>query len=232
MMARLEKHKRITSSFGLAGRAGGEMFHILTPGREHFKSDPLGYSALAHLKWGMACEMAGFQVDLSKPATAEDLKNPILWMSQANALSEAAVVLFKQEPNFSNMPESVRGICDSQYCAIVLMLVGYSLEISLKAMMIIRDGVEKYIEDEKNRRHHRLHQLAEFIPDLSDKEVAILKGLTHFVYWAGRYPDPGSGRIDDSEEIFSISEKFGITAGDVFALAGKIMKYSMDIIDG
>ncbi len=82
---------------------------------------------------------------------------------------------------------------------------------------------------EAQNRHHRLHQLATFIPDLSEKELAILRGLTHFVYWAGRYPDPGSGKENDAEDIFKISEKYKISAHDVFKLSDKIMKHTIKI---
>ncbi|WP_139108563.1 hypothetical protein [Edwardsiella tarda] len=131
------------------------------------------------------------------------------------------MAVFKNEPTFESMPILMRGVYDSQYCAVGLMLVGYSLEISLKAMMIMRDGIEGYQETEHRNQHHRLHDLANFIPRLTKKEIAILRGLTHFVYWAGRYPDPGVGKAEDAEEIFQISEKYRISANDLFYLQQK-----------
>lgn len=207
------------------------MHQHLMPNRAGFDSDPLGYSALAWHKWGLACEIAGYPVDISKPPTAEDLKSPILWLTQAHAMSEAAMVLFLKEPTFDSMPIFVRGVCDSQYCAVGLMLVGYSLEICLKAMIIIKDGIQSYIEKESSYYHHRLADLASFIPDLSTKEVAILKGLTHYTMWAGRYPDPGSGRIKNAEDIFTLSETHQIAAKDVFRLSSKIMRHVNSLID-
>jgi hypothetical protein len=201
----------------------------LKPNREDFGKDPFGYSALARHKWGTAATMAGFPIDISKPATSEELKNPILWMSQAHALSEAAVAVLKKDQNFQAMPLAVRSACDSQYCAVGLMLVGYSLEICLKSMIIIQKGVEGYKEVESKNRHHRLHDLANFVPNLSKKELAILRGLTHFVYWAGRYPDPGSGREDEAEEIFEIAEKYRITAHDLFKLSTKVMRHAQEV---
>ena len=62
--------------------------HIV-PNRSIFASDPFGYSALARQMLGMATTSAGFPVDITKPATGDELKNPILWLSQAHALSEA-----------------------------------------------------------------------------------------------------------------------------------------------
>lgn len=203
--------------------------NYLKPNREDFGKDPFGYSSLARQKWGMAATMAGFPIDISKPATTEELKNPILWMSQAHALSEAATAVLKKEQDFVVMPKSIRSACDSQYCAVGLMLVGYSLEICLKSMIIIKEGVEGYKTIEKKTRHHRLHDLANFVPNLSKKEMAILRCLTHFVYWAGRYPDPGSGREDEAEEVFEISEKYQISARNLFALSAKVMNYAQVI---
>ncbi len=201
----------------------------LKPNREAFGQDPFGYSASARQKWGTAATIAGYPIDISKPATTEELKNPVLWMSQAHALSEAAVAVLRKEQDFEVMPLSVRSACDSQYCAVGLMLVGYSLEICLKSMIIIKEGIDGYKRIEKKTRHHRLHELASFVPNLSEKEIAILRGLTHFVYWAGRYPDPGSGREEETEEIFEIAEKHKITARDLFALSAKVMKYSQEV---
>lgn len=204
----------------------------LRPDRDGFGKDPFGYSALARHKWGMASTAAGFPVDITKPATSEELKNPILWMSQAHALSEAAVAVLRKEQEFEIIPFPVRSACDSQYCAVGLMLVGYSLEICLKSIIIIRKGIDGYREVEGKVRHHRLHDLAKFIPDLTKKEVAILRGLTHFVYWAGRYPDPGSGREDDAEAIFEISEKYKISAHDLFKLSAKVMNHAYKETEG
>jgi hypothetical protein len=198
----------------------------LKPNRTGFGQDPFSYSVLAHQKWGIAATIAGLNVDISKPATSEDLKNPILWMCQAHALSEAAVAVLKKEPNFDSMPLSVRSVCDSQYCAVGL----YSLEICLKSMLIIKNGISGYTKIEKKSRHHRLQELASFVPNLSEKDLAILKGLTYFVYWAGRYPDPGSGREDEAEEIFTLAEKYEISAFDLFKLSTRIMKYAEEVV--
>jgi hypothetical protein len=206
-----------------------EFEKYLKSNREDFDRDPFGYSSLARHKWGMASTMAGYPIDISMPATSEELKNPVLWLSQAHALSEAAVVVLKNEHEFEVMPSSVRSACDSQYCAVGLMLVGYSLEICLKAMLIMKEGIEGYKKIEKKTRHHRLQDLAKLMPDLEPKDVAILKALSHFVYWAGRYPDPGSGREDDAEEIFRLSETYKISAHDLFKLSARVMSHSQRI---
>ena len=199
------------------------MFDPTKPDRARFGSDPFGYSSLAWMRWAMILAQQGFPIDPTKPPTPQDLKDPILWLCQANALQEAAVVLVKNEPSFDKMPSSVRGMCDTQYCAVALMLIGYSLEICLKAMIIMRRGIEAYTASEKDYRHHELAELADFIPGLDETDQATLKVLTHFVYWAGRYPDPGTRHHSKVEEVFSLSEKHEISAKQLFELASRVM---------
>lgn len=203
----------------------------LHPDPSGFEADPFGYSALAWHKWGLLLTANGFPTDISKQPTAEDLKNPILWLSHAHSLSEAAVCLIRNAPKFDSFPVNLRTICHSQYHAVALMLVGYSLEVCLKAMILLRLGPEEFTKQEKNHFHHRLQDLADFIPDLSAKELAILKGLTHFVIWAGRYPDPGTKRTRDAIDVFDIAEKHQINAKDLFRLAAKVMKHVQEIVE-
>lgn len=200
------------------------------PNRRGFEVDPFGYSALAWHRWGLAREISGFPVDLEKPPTSVDLKSPILWLTHAHALAEAAVSVLRSEPEFEAMPDLVKGVCDSQYCAVGLMLVGYSLETSLKAMLILTKGVEAYADEERSHYHHRLEELAAIVPGLNDKDRAILRLLAHFVAWAGRYPDPGSRRPADHEEVFRSAEKHRITARDVFSLSSRVMRHAQQVI--
>ncbi|HEY0152955.1 MAG TPA: hypothetical protein VGB92_13215 [Longimicrobium sp.] len=199
------------------------MKHLL-PNRQGFAADPFGYAALAWHRWALAQQLAGLPSDPERPPTAQDLKSPVLWLSQARALSEAATIVLQSEPNLDQMPLPTRGVCDSQYCAVGLMLVGYSLEVCLKAMLIIRKGIGAFITDERQFKHHRLEELAAFVPDLSAKDRAILRLLTDFVMWAGRYPDPGSGREPAAEAIFTTSEEHQIAALDLFDLARRVMQ--------
>jgi hypothetical protein len=201
----------------------------ISPNRDQFAADPFGYSALAWHRWVIAQEIAGFPGDPTKAPTSDDLKSPVLWLSQAHALSEAAATVIRNTPNLEHMPELTRGVCDSQYCAVGLMLVGYSLEICLKAMIIIRLGPETYSAEERKHRHHDLVKLSSFIPDLSEKDNAILALLTHFLMWAGRYPDPGSGREDNATLIFELSEKYQISAKDLFILSTRVMRHVQEL---
>ncbi|KVK97022.1 MULTISPECIES: hypothetical protein [Burkholderia] len=206
------------------------MFNPMLPNREMFGQDPGGYSRSGWDRWAMLAAANGANIDPSKSPTSDDLKNPILWLSQAEAMAQAAIVLVKQEPAFENLPVELRGICDSQYCAVALMLVGYSLEVCLKAMIILRKGVAAYSEAERNYKTHELHRLADFIDDLSSKDLATLELLTHFVYWAGRYPDPGRKGISKHDEVFQLSEENQISAYDLFQVAAKVMSQVKQLV--
>jgi hypothetical protein len=74
-----------------------DLMGLVQPNRKGFESDPFGYSALAHHKWGMAQTISGFEVDITRPATTEELKDPLLWLSHAHALSEAAAIVIRSE---------------------------------------------------------------------------------------------------------------------------------------
>lgn len=199
--------------------------------KEAFASDPFGYGALGWHKWGMAQTLAGFPVNLAKGPTSDDLKSPVLWLSHAHAMAEAARAVLQGTPNLKLMPEPIRGVTHCQYHAVALMLIGYSLEICLKAMLIINKGVAAYQAEEKKYYHHSLERLAEFVPGLNAKDKAVLSGLSHFVRWAGRYPDPGFGKDAHANEIFRLSERHRITAKEVFEVATKVMGYSREIVD-
>lgn len=151
-------------------------------------------------------------------------------MTQAHALSEAAVSVLARQPNLERMTIFTRGVCHCQYHAVVLMLVGLSLEISLKAMLIIREDIEEFTAKEKERRNHRLADLSDFVPGLTEKDRGILEWLTHFIYWARKYPDPGSGREKDATSVFNISDKYEISAKQLFDLASRLMGYARVVI--
>ena len=201
------------------------------PSREPFAADPFGYSALAWHKWGTELTRAGFPVDPTAFPTSRDLKNPILWLSHAGALAEAATTLTRTVPAWSHMPLTARGMCDSQFCAVALMLVGYSLEVCLKAMLLMKLGEADYESREREFRHHRLEELAGFVPDIGSKDRAILQLLTHFTVWAGRYPDPGRRFEANAREIFEVSEREQISGREVFSLAARVMKHAQTVAD-
>ena len=193
--------------------------------RDFFEKDPFGYSLLGSYKFILSQSNIDAEEVINQPeSTSQSLKSPILWMSQAYALSEAAKSTLEKQPDFKSMPLDFKSICDSQYCSVALMLFGLSLELFLKSIKIHKEGIESYTKKEDKNQHHQLHDLAEFIPELDKKEIAILRGLTHFVYWAGKYPDPGSKKESDFENVFQIAEKHHITANDIFMLFKKVIE--------
>lgn len=116
------------------------MIDPTSPDPEGFAKDPFGYSALAWHKWALVQTAGGFPTDPAKGPSAEDLKSPVLWLSHTQALIDAALVLLRNVPAFQALPADIRGIAHCQYHAVALMLVGYSLEVCLKAMIIVREG--------------------------------------------------------------------------------------------
>lgn len=191
--------------------------------RPGFEADPFGYAGLAWTRWAIAQQLAGIDVDPEKPPTSEDLKSPVLWLSHAHALSEAAAIVIRNEPVLDHLTDYTRGVCHSQYFAVGLMLAGYSLEVCLKGMLILRKGVPRYAEEEQLHRHHDLVRLADVVPGLNNKDKAVLQLLTHYLIWAGRYPDPGSGRESNSELIFELSNQHQITGKDLFSVSARVM---------
>jgi hypothetical protein len=68
------------------------------------------------------------------------------------------------------------------------------------------------------------------MPGLTFKDQATLQALSHFVRWAGRYPDPGFGKLSQDEEIFTLSEGHQVSAKELFLLAAKIMAFSRNVV--
>jgi hypothetical protein len=196
---------------------------FLAPNRAGFEADPFGYAGLAWTRWAIAQNVAGLDVDPKEPPTSQDLKSPVLWLSHAHALSEAATKVLLGEPNLTHLPILAKGVCHSQYFAVGLMLVGYSLEICLKGMLILHKGIDAYIAEERAHKHHDLVRLAEIVPGLYEKDKATLRLLTYYLVWAGRYPDPGSGREEQFQAIFALSERHQISGKDLFSLAARVM---------
>lgn len=211
------------------------MLEKLQPSREEFGSDPFGYGGNAWVQWVMAAHLNSVDcpLDPEKPPTSKDLKEPLLWLSQSKALTLAAFAVIDSKQEYEDVPKPLRGMIDSQFRSVGLMLIGYSLEVALKGMIIIREGVDTYLEREKKKQTftHNLVKLAKFIPDLTEKDKAILGQFTRFLMWAGRYPDPGFNRIKAADDIHEISEKHQITMGDVVELADKVLKQVTVVLD-
>lgn len=75
------------------------MFDPMLPNREMFIQDPAGYSLSGWSRWAMLAAAHGADVDPTNAPSSDDLKSPILWLTQAEAMAQAAVTLVKQQPN-------------------------------------------------------------------------------------------------------------------------------------
>jgi hypothetical protein len=80
----------------------------IQPNRLKFAEDPFGYSLFAWHKWGIAREISGFSVELDSPSS-DELKSPVLWLTHAHALQNAAEIVLRGEPGFDTMPDLLRG---------------------------------------------------------------------------------------------------------------------------
>lgn len=141
-----------------------------------------------------------------------------------------AKILIRTVPDFTTMPDSMYAICYRQYLASALMLLGYSVELLFKGLSIQQFGIEAYTKKEKKYFSHRLVWLVGQHIQISSKEHAILECLTHFIYWAGRYPDHGSGEESKLENIFTLSEKNEISMKELTATLDKLVKFAANKI--
>ena len=98
------------------------------------------------------------------------------------------------------------------------MLLGYSLEISCKAVVVLESGSSCL---PKQHRHHRVRELAAPLGDFSEKEKAILELLSEHSYWAGRYPSPAQA-VDQHQIIFNLSNQHEISAKDLLDTASRV----------
>lgn len=204
---------------------------LFEPCLDKFRADPFGYALLGWFRWQMMLEAVGLEANHPvMPPSQLDLTNPVLWLSQAQALTEAAVLIINATPEPPPLPPNMAGLFDGQFRAAGLMLVGYSLEVCLKGMIILKEGPNEY--QKKPKETHNLVDLAEFIPSMTEKDCDILKLLTFFVKWAGRYPAPRERDHHTHEEVFSLSERHQIALKDVTGLAAKVMAHTRVIIDG
>ena len=63
------------------------MFNPIIPDRNQFSQDPGGYSRSAWMRWAFLVAANGGDADPDKPPTSRDLKSPILWLAQAEAMT-------------------------------------------------------------------------------------------------------------------------------------------------
>lgn len=98
-------------------------------------------------------------------------------------------------------------------------------------MLLFKLGSTQFLAEEKKHLHYDLNRLSDFIIELTEKDRAILICLSHFVRWAGRYPDPGARNLESAVDVFKISEQYEIAAKDLFELSSRVMKHTRLAID-
>ena len=198
---------------------------------EKFGSSPFGYSLGAYTTWIQILDNKGIEHPYKLDEIDKySLKNTVLWSSQASALGQAGISLIKENPDLSGVPNDTKELYLRQYCGVGLMLVGYSMELTLKTIILVKEGKEKYIDEHEHKVGHNLNKLEDYILDLTKKQKNILNILKFYVKWAGRYPDPGTGKESQLHEINNLCDKYEITAGDLFTLCQKISEFLNHVI--
>ncbi|MGO4894210.1 hypothetical protein [Flavobacterium sp. W21_SRS_FM6] len=198
--------------------------------KKKFSKDPFRYCLTAWHEWSniQAANCLDYVAELNP--TSNELKDPILWLCQAKALSVAAVTLTKSDPDFSSMPSSLISILHRQYFSGALLLVGYSVEVLFKALAINKLGIERYTEKERSYHNHKLTWLVEQHIPVNKKESAVLECLSHFIYWAGKYPDHGKGYEIKAQNVFDLCENNQITYEDIFKTCDRLFNEAARII--
>lgn len=99
---------------------------------------------------------------------------------------EVADSVLKNSPNGLNVQKTIHGV--------YLMLASYALENLLKALLIKKRsfGPESFSAGlPKEIDTHNLEELANSVGiEVGDSEKELLKRLSAYAYWAGRYPAP------------------------------------------
>lgn len=197
--------------------------------RKKFERDPFGYGIAAHQFLATETRSSGIPDTFLVHPSNLDLREPALWLSAAFALAEAARTVIFNDPKLEMMPEHAHNSIDCQYRGAGLMLLGYSLEVCLKGILIHTCGVDQYSSNERRHKHHKLERLADFVPDIGIKERVILRLLTDYVEWAGRYPDPGGDQAFKVSEVYLAAKKHRVTLADVFALGHRVTSFGVSL---
>lgn len=104
----------------------------------------------------------------------ENNKNPLAWRNKSSDLFKSAHVLWDAMDNNNDL-----FYCLSPY----KMLMGMSFELLFKAICIQRE-----VEFKHSHNLFNLSQSANV--SLTKEEVSILKILTEYIVWDGKYPNP------------------------------------------
>jgi hypothetical protein len=138
--------------------------------------------------------MSAFTEILSKFELDELNKAPLPWFNKSSELRTAASAL-------SNVGGAY---------PVYLMICGMSLELIYKAIIVVKNSRSDASEDLKIDKHHKLVDLAcKASISLDDRNKGMLKILTHYIYWEGRYPTPKHAK--DIEDLENLSKEYLFT---------------------
>lgn len=136
--------------------------------------------------------------------------NPGAWFGTSASLRHAAMMLWRElKPALDLWVETAPPVNDDVALALRLrgpfaMLMGMAIENMLKGL-IVQQTPRTESATRTVAQHHQLAQLAsdaQFKIDTAEREL--LKRLTTFIYWAGRYPvPPTAAKAQDSRALRS-----------------------------
>lgn len=150
--------------------------------------------------------------ELPQQMFAQNVLSPVLWLSSARRLMEAADHLIEAIERFwrrdedETGPVSISVLVGADYQKIFMMLYGFAIENLCKAYVVTQLSLDERQEvvSEGNlpgrlKKHDLLHLVEREIGlKVEGGERELLKSLKEAVVWAGRYPvsiGPGpSGR--------------------------------------
>lgn len=122
---------------------------------------------------------------------------PGLWLGYARLMKQAADILFSRSKTRTNVHQTPR----ADLAIPATLLYGYAIENAIKALVIKHNPITSGAEftEYKNKSgwtNHKPVMLLESIKfGLDDDERNLLRVLSSFVIWAGKYPT-SFGEID------------------------------------
>jgi len=164
-------------------------------------------------------------------------KLPISWKSKSLDLKHASDILFdhyhdatqrinnraiKEKKHRKKLAGSrtlegneLKDHQDSQLIGVYFLLIGYAIENLLKGNLLVQHP--EYFKPDKKMTDIRTHMLPELCKwcniSLMEEEIVLLKKLTRYVEWQGKYPIPL-----ESDEMFPLKKGDGTweTRGETF----------------
>jgi len=113
----------------------------------------------------------------------------ILWLAMKDENKSIFISQLGLDKNIN-----LNSACQKNYC----MLLGLSFELIIKAIIAAKNNIEKIPET------HALIDIVKNINiNLTDKDLKILRLLSDYIVWAGKYPSPKKNyQLEDYKKIF------------------------------